>query len=159
MLNYLDDEQAAAVELKEPLFFVAVIRGAQKTSTGIRFKKTNENLSVMSNPDQSGFPHDLAVELVVLARRLSDNCGHSVSVSLTDGYLGVCLSRKRSNPKKCAHAADRLVHRAKSGDFDFRVVGDDGSMRHVRHEALSTHCAILEAQVMAALMSGYDVTL
>lgn len=108
-------------------------------------------------------PDDLEAESFEIMRswvkQMSCETGMSVSVSLTDTYIGVCLSRRRPNRKKREKFAATLIDRCGRGDFDFRVITENGTMRCLTPDAMHIPLNVLSMQIMIGLATGYDVKL
>lgn len=159
MLKFLDDERDGP-QIQAPLCVAIVIHDvSKKEDGGYNFKKSGDSIEILMTPD----PDDLAAETFEIMRdwvkRMSCEIGMSMSVSLTDTYIGVCLSRRRPNHKKREKFAATLIDRCGRGDFDFRSVTDNGTMRRLTPDDMQIQINVLSMQIMIGLATGYDVKL
>lgn len=160
MLKILNDEREDEPELQAPLCVAIVIHDvSKKDGGGYNFKETGDSIEIVLAPD----PDDLGAEAFEIMRAwvklISCEIGMSMSVSMTDTYIGVCLSRRRHNHKKREKFASTLVDRCGRGDFDFRSVTDNGTMRRMTPDTMHILCKLLSMQIMTGLATGYDVVL
>ncbi|RDD72889.1 hypothetical protein [Paracoccus versutus] len=160
MLKFLNDEREDEPNLQAPLCLAIFIHDVSKKSDGgYNFKKSGDSIEILMTPD----PDDLAAETFEIMRdwvkRMSCEIGMSMSVSLTDTYIGVCLSRRRPNHKKREKFAATLIDRCGRGDFDFRSVTDNGTMRRLTPDDMQIQINVLSMQIMIGLATGYNVKL
>lgn len=157
MLNHLSSSQTNTFRPTPAHLVVGFFKDAERTASGVNFRSPGKSLimTTFQRGVDFGFPAEKTI-MHAFAPKVW-GLGYEVCVNVNEQQVGVCLARKRSTVLKRAATVEKLMNRAKVGDFDIRAAKLGPVCPFESEELLRISAGMVLGMTFAHLNNGYRV--